>query len=38
MFHIVYVGKFVEEDDAEGFLQVINKKYNLSGRIIPITW
>lgn len=38
VFHVVYVGKFVTENDAEGFLQVINKKYKLSGRIIPITW
>jgi tetratricopeptide (TPR) repeat protein len=38
VFHVVYVGKFVTENDAEGFLQVINKKYELSGRIIPITW
>jgi len=38
MFHVVYVGKFLTENDAEGFLQVINKKYELSGRIIPITW
>lgn len=38
VFHVVYVGKFVTENDAEGLLQVINKKYKLSGRIIPITW
>jgi len=38
MFHIVYVGKFLTENDAEGFLQVINTKYKLSGRIVPITW
>jgi len=38
VFHVVYVGKFVTENDAEGFLQVINKKYELSGRIVPITW
>ncbi len=38
MFHVVYVGKFLTQNDAEGFLQVINKKYELSGRIIPITW
>ena len=38
MFHVVYVGKFLTENDAEGFLQVINKKYKLSGRIVPITW
>ena len=38
MFHIVYVGKFLSENDAEGFLQVINTKYKLSGRIVPITW
>jgi len=37
-FHIVYVGKFLTENDAESFLQVINKRYKLSGRIIPITW
>ena len=37
-FHVVYVGKFLTENDAEGFLQVINKRYELSGRIIPITW
>jgi len=38
MFHIVYVGKFLTENDAEGFLHVINTKYKLSGRIVPITW
>ena len=38
MFHIVYVGKFLSENDAEGFLQVINTKYKLSGRIVLITW
>ncbi len=37
-FHVVYVGKFLTENDAESFLQVINKRYELSGRIIPITW
>lgn len=37
-FHVVYVGKFLTKNDAEGFLQVINKRYELSGRIIPITW
>jgi len=38
MFHVVYVGKFIIENDAESFLQVINEKYKLSGRITPITW
>lgn len=38
MFHVVYVGKFLTKNDAEGFLQVINNRYELSGRIIPITW
>lgn len=38
MFHVVYVGKFLTENDAESFLQVINEKYKLSGRITPITW
>jgi len=37
-FHVVFVGKFLTENDAEGFLQVINKRYELTGRIIPITW
>jgi tetratricopeptide (TPR) repeat protein len=37
-FHVVYVGKFVKLEDAENFLQVINSRFNLSGRITPIIW
>ena len=34
VFHVVYVGKYLNEDDAKKFLQVINLKYNLNGRIV----
>jgi tetratricopeptide (TPR) repeat protein len=33
-FHIVYVGKFSNENDAENFLKTINEKFNLTGRVI----
>ena len=35
-FHVVYVGKFVTENDAESFLKTINDKFELSGRVIQI--
>jgi len=35
-FHVVYVGKFVNETDAESFLSTINDKFELSGRVIEI--
>ena len=35
-FHVVYVGKFVTENDAESFLKTINAKFELSGRVIQI--
>jgi len=35
-FHIVYVGKFVTENDAESFLKTINDTFELSGRVIQI--
>jgi len=35
-FHVVYVGKFVTENDAENFLKTINDKFELSGRVIQI--
>jgi tetratricopeptide (TPR) repeat protein len=35
-FHIVYVGKFVTEYDAESFLKTINDTFELSGRVIQI--
>jgi tetratricopeptide (TPR) repeat protein len=35
-FHIVYVGKFITENDAESFLMTINDKFEISGRVIQI--
>ena len=35
-FHVVYVGKFVTELDAENFLETINVKFELSGRVIQL--
>lgn len=35
-FHVVYVGKFVTENDAGSFLKTINDKFELSGRVIQI--
>jgi tetratricopeptide (TPR) repeat protein len=37
-FHIIYAGQFVTYEDAEDFLQVINTKFNLTGRVVPINW
>jgi tetratricopeptide (TPR) repeat protein len=37
-FHIVYAGQFVTYEDAEEFLQVVNTKFNLTGRVVPINW
>jgi tetratricopeptide (TPR) repeat protein len=37
-FHIVYAGQFITYEDAEGFLQVINTKFDLAGRVVPINW
>jgi tetratricopeptide (TPR) repeat protein len=34
IFHVVYVGKFVTEDEASKFLDVINPRFNLLGRIV----
>lgn len=36
LFTVVYVGKFLNEDEARNFLEVINKRFNISGRIVPI--
>lgn len=38
VFNIVYVGKFINENEADTFLKVINEKFNLNARIVPITW
>jgi tetratricopeptide (TPR) repeat protein len=35
-FHVVYVGKFVTENDAENFLKTINDRFELSGRVTQI--
>ena len=35
-FNIVYIGKFLTEDQAKNFLEVINSRFNLDGRIVPI--
>jgi cell division protein FtsN len=35
-FHIIYVGKFVNQEDAKSFLQKLDKKYNLNGRVVSI--
>jgi len=37
-FHIVYAGQFVTHEDAEEFLQIINTKFDLTGRVVPINW
>lgn len=36
VFHIVYVGKFVTEEEAKNYLVVINKQLNLDGRVVAI--
>ncbi len=33
-FHIVFVGRFANEDDARKMLQLINTKFELNGRVI----
>ena len=35
-FKVVYVGRFVNRDEAESFLQVVNNQFDLKGRIVPI--
>lgn len=35
-FHVVYVGKFLNENDADDFLKTINKKFDLTGRVVEI--
>jgi hypothetical protein len=37
-FHIVYAGQFINYEEAENFLQVINNKFDLTGRVVPINW
>lgn len=33
-FHVVYAGKFVKYEDAESFLQVVNSRFSLNGRVV----
>ena len=37
IFQVVYVGKFIGRTEAEDFLNIINSKYGLNGRIVEIT-
>jgi tetratricopeptide (TPR) repeat protein len=34
IFHVVYAGNFQDRKEAEAFLQQLNSRYNLNGRII----
>jgi len=36
VFHVVYVGKFMTKDEADGFLKTINDKFGLNGRVTEI--
>lgn len=36
ILNIVSVGKFVSEEDAKPVLSLLEKKYNLKGRVVPI--
>ncbi len=35
-FHVVYVGKFEDRDEAENFLHVINSEFKLDGRVVEL--
>jgi septal ring-binding cell division protein DamX len=35
-FHVVFIGKFLTEDEAKNFLDVINTRFSLDGRVVPI--
>ncbi|MCL6097915.1 MAG: SPOR domain-containing protein [Bacteroidetes bacterium] len=36
ILNVVNVGKFISEDDAKPVLSLLEKKYNLKGRVVPI--
>ncbi len=36
VFSIVYVGKFVSRENADSFLQIVDKQFNISGRVVEI--
>lgn len=35
-FHVVYVGRFVTDNEAENFLKTVNTQFNLKGRVVNI--
>jgi hypothetical protein len=35
-FNVVFVGEFKDRDEAESFLLVVNKQFELKGRVVPI--
>ena len=35
-FRVVYVGRFESKDEAENFLQLINREFKLDGRVVEI--
>jgi tetratricopeptide (TPR) repeat protein len=35
-FHVVYIGQFISEGEAQNFLQVINKEFRLDGRVVQV--
>jgi len=36
LFHVVYVGKFTNDDDAKSFLDLINSKFKLQGWVVKL--
>jgi hypothetical protein len=36
LFQVVYVGKFITEDEAKSFLQLVNSEFKLNGRVVNI--
>jgi hypothetical protein len=36
LFQVVYVGKFLTEDEAKSFLQLVNSEFKLNGRVVNI--
>jgi tetratricopeptide (TPR) repeat protein len=36
IFNVVYVGKFINRDEAESYLQIINSRFKISGRVAEL--
>jgi len=36
IFNVVYVGRFINGDEAENYLQIINSRFKLSGRVAEL--